>query len=53
MQKQKKNEIITFRTDSETKQMLEMIAERNKWSVSQVVEQLIKDFIASDCNLDK
>lgn len=47
MKEDKKTKIVTFRTDEETKKMLDIIAEQNKWSVSQVVEQIIKNFIVN------
>lgn len=45
MKDEKKTKVVTFRTDEETRKILEEIAKTNKWSVSQVVEQLVKNFI--------
>lgn len=41
----KKTEFVTFRTDEETKLSLESIASENKWSTSQVVEQIVQDWL--------
>ncbi len=46
MKDKKKTEVITFRTDSETKDMLEFLSKENKWSKSQIVETLINNFIS-------
>ena len=48
MEKAKKTEVITFRTDTETKKTIEAIAERNKWSTSQVVEELLKEYLSKN-----
>lgn len=42
--KEKKTEIITFRTDKDTKMYLEEAAQQNKWSTSQVCEEICKQF---------
>ena len=47
----KKTEYITFRTDSEIKKALEKIAAEKKWSISFVVEEIIKDWLKN--NADK
>lgn len=43
----KKTEVITFRTDSETKEKLTKIAEEKKWSVAQVVDEICKEYFTS------
>lgn len=43
----KKTEVITFRTDSETKEKLAQIAEERKWSVAQVVDEICKEYFIS------
>lgn len=40
----KKTEVITFRTDSETKQMLNNMAEEKEWSIAQVVDKICKEY---------
>lgn len=41
----KKTELVTFRTETETKQELEKIAAEKKWSLSFVIEEIIKDWL--------
>jgi len=41
----KKTEFVTFRTDQLTKESLESIAAERKWSISQLSEEIIKDFV--------
>lgn len=47
----KKTEFISFRTDPETKAILERLAAEKKWTVSFVVEEIIKDWLKD--NADK
>ena len=42
----KKSEFITFRTDRETKLVLEKIAAEKKWSISQLSEEIIQQWLA-------
>ena len=42
--KPKKNVVITFRTDTQMKEMLERLAEEKEWSISQVVEKICKEY---------
>lgn len=42
----KKTEFITFRTDSETKHILEALAAEKKWSISQLSEEIIKQWLS-------
>lgn len=44
--KEKKKEIITFRTDSDTKDKIERLSEEKEWSVSQVVEKICKEYFS-------
>ena len=41
----KKLEYITFRTDSETKEILQKMAEDDKRTISFVVEEIVKDWL--------
>ena len=50
---EKKTECITFRTDSATKAMLEQLSEEKKWSISQLVEEIVKDWLNSNSPSDK
>ena len=43
--KMKKSEYITFRTDLETKELLETLAAQKKWTISFVVEEIVKDWL--------
>jgi len=40
----KKTEYITFRTDKETKEFLAKIAADKKWSISQLVEEIVQQW---------
>lgn len=40
----KKTEVITFRTDSETKDQLAKIAMQKEWSIAQVVDKICKEY---------
>ena len=44
MDKPKKTEVITIRTDPDTKHKLEEIAIKHQWSVSKTAEVIIKKF---------
>lgn len=41
----KKTEFISLRTDSETKAILEKIAAEKKWSISQLSEEIIQQWL--------
>ena len=41
----KKTEYITYRTDAETKTILATIAAEKKWSISQLSEEIIKEWL--------
>ena len=41
----KKTESITFRTDAATKAVLNIIAAEKKWSISQLSEEIIKEWL--------
>ena len=43
----KKTEFITFRTDKDTKLLLEKLAAEKKWSISQLSEEIIQQWLAS------
>ncbi len=43
----KKTESITYRTDSETKAALQRYAAEKKWSISQLSEEIIKEWLAA------
>ncbi len=43
----KKTESITYRTDSETKAALAAYAAEKKWSISQLSEEIIKEWLAA------
>ena len=45
--KEKKNAVITFRTENWIKENLQRAAEDNGWSVAQTVEEVCKKFIAN------
>ena len=45
---EKRTEYITFRTDPATKAILEELSEEKKWSISQVAEEIIKDWLKSN-----
>lgn len=40
----KKTEVITFRTDTETKNKIEKMAAEKEWSVAQVVDKICKEY---------
>ena len=42
----KKTQCITYRTDEATKAILEQIATEKKWSISQLSEEIIKEWLA-------
>ena len=44
----KKTEVITFRTDSETKSKLAKIAEAHDWSIAQVVDKICRKYFETD-----
>ena len=44
--KMKRTEFISFRTDQETKEKLAKIAEEKKWSISQLSEEIIKEWLS-------
>ena len=46
--KPKKDIVITFRTDAETKAKLDKMAEEKEWSVSQVVEKICKEYFKTE-----
>ena len=41
----KKSEFITFRTDLATKEILAAEAAKRKWSISQMVEEIVQQWI--------
>lgn len=41
----KRTEYITYRTDSTTKSILTAIAAEKKWSISQLTEEIIKEWL--------
>lgn len=41
----KKTDFISFRTDPETKNTLIEIAESKKWSISQLVEEIVQEWL--------
>lgn len=40
----KKTEVITFRTDTDTKDQLAKIATEKEWSIAQVVDKICKEY---------
>lgn len=44
----KKTEVITFRTDSETKSLIERMATEKEWSVAQVVDKICKEYFRNE-----
>lgn len=44
----KRTEYITYRTDSMTKQALMTIANEKKWSISQLTEEIVRDWLAQN-----
>ena len=45
MKRPKKSEYLSLRIDPETKERLEKIAEEKMWSNSQLVEQIIQEWL--------
>ena len=45
MEKTKKSEVITFRTTEGVKEKLEQIAKEKDWSVSQLCERIISNYV--------
>ena len=41
----KRTEYITYRTDAVTKSILSKIAAEKKWSISQLTEEIIKEWL--------
>jgi hypothetical protein len=41
----KKSEPVTYRTDKKTKEILSQIAAEKKWSISQLSEEIIKEWL--------
>lgn len=41
----KRTEYITYRTDAVTKGVLSQIASEKKWSISQLTEEIIKEWL--------
>ena len=41
----KKTEYISFRTDLTTKEVLAAVAHSKKWSISQLVEDIVQEWI--------
>ncbi|MGM9660835.1 MAG: hypothetical protein ACI3WQ_09580 [Faecousia sp.] len=41
----KKTEAVTYRTDAHTKALLMKIAAEKKWSISQLSEEIIKEWL--------
>ena len=44
----KKTELITYRTDAETKGALAVIAAEKKWSISQLTEEIVKEWLVQN-----
>ena len=45
MEKVKKSEVITFRTTEVVKEKLEQLAKEKEWSVSQLCERIIANYV--------
>lgn len=45
MKDAKKTQVITYRTDKETKAILLQIAAEKKWSISQLTEEIIQQWL--------
>lgn len=45
MKEAKRTEFISYRTDKCTKQILEQIAAERKWSISQLTEEIVKEWL--------
>ena len=43
--KMKKTEYITYRTDAGTKEILAKIAEEKRWSISQLTEIIVQEWL--------
>lgn len=39
-----KSNVITFRTDDKTKEMIDKMAKEKEWSIAQVVEKIVKTY---------
>ena len=48
----KKTEYISFRTSADVKEVLMREAEEKKWSISQLVEQIVHQWVDSKENQD-
>lgn len=46
----KKTEVITFRTDADTKAKIEAIAKEKEWSIAQVVDKICKKYFLCEGN---
>lgn len=44
----KKTEYISFRTDQVTRESLEKLASEKKWTISFLVEEIIKDWLKNN-----
>ena len=44
---EKRSEFISYRTDKCTKEILEQIAAERKWTISQLTEEIIKEWLNS------
>ena len=44
----KKSEFISFRTDPTTKEYLTQVADSKKWSISQLVEEIVQQWIKEE-----
>lgn len=49
---EKKDKVITFRTDAETKLKLDNIAKEKSWSISLVIEKIIKKYFETTGGTD-
>lgn len=45
--KEKKNSVITFRTEDWVKNQLQIAADQNQWSLAQTAETICKKFVAN------
>lgn len=45
MKEAKRTEFISYRTDKCTKEILEQIATERKWSISQLTEVIVKEWL--------
>lgn len=43
--KMKKTEYITYRTDAKIRAILKKIADEKKWSISQLTDEIIKEWL--------